>query len=215
MTTRSLLLFTAMVSLFASLGCEGNKPAPKTEAAPAAATKAPEAPTFYTGREAFQRMYAAAHLWAPDARPYRLQSDVTKESTGQDGKSGVWRAGFASASRRSIKAFVWSGIHSDDAPAPGVSSGTEDTYNPSNSSTQVFDAGFLKIDSDKAFEAAQPHGGAKIIKANPKQTVNYLLEWNPSENVLMWHVIYGPNRSEAKLSVSVNASTGAYLRVDK
>ena len=214
MNKRSLMLFTIMLALFAFFACEGNKPAASKEAAPAA-SKAPEAPTFYTGREAFQRMYAAAHLWAPDARPYRLQSEVTNESTGQDGKSAIWRAGFASPSRRTIKAFLWSGSHAEGAPSAGVSSGTEDTYSPSNSSTLVFDPSFLKTDSDKAFEAAQPHGGEKITKANPKQVVNYLLEWNPAENMLIWHVIYGPSRSEAKLSVSVNASTGAYLRVDK
>ena len=49
-------------------------------------------------------------------------------------------------------------------PERGVSHGTEDTYNPSNSSTHVFDMQFLKIDSDKAFTEAQKHGGEALLE---------------------------------------------------
>ena len=160
-------------------------------------------------------MYVAAHLWAADARPYNLQSTPFKDYTGSDGKAVIWRAGFASVARRSIKSFLWSGVKSEDAPAPGVSSGVEDTYNPRNSSTLVFDSAFLKVDSDKAFDLAEKHGGEKLTKANPKQPIAYMLDWNPQENILTWHVIYGASAAEAKLRVAVNASTGAFLRVEK
>jgi hypothetical protein len=182
---------------------------------PPEAKKEEHAAVAYTGREAFQKMYTSAHLWAPDARPYNLQSSTFKDYTGQDGKAVIWRAGFASPARRSIKAFLWSGVRDPDAPSPGVSSGVEDTYSPNNSSTQVFDAAFLKVDSDKAYGIAQQHGGEKLTKANPKQPVVYLLDWDPRENVLTWHVVYGPSESEAKLKVAVNASTGAFERVEK
>lgn len=213
---RKISLALSIAFLLGLLACSSGTP-PKPAASTSAPVKKeePAAPVAYSGREAFQKMYAAAHLWAPDARPYRLESSAFKDFTGNDGKAVIWRAGFASAARRSIKAFVLSGAHSDDAPSFGVSSGTEDTYNPSNSSTQVFDPSFLKVDSDKALEPAQKHGGEKILKQDPKEPVLYLLDWNPRENILTWHVIYGNNPSDAKLRVAVNASTGAFERVEK
>jgi hypothetical protein len=208
------LLFALLTTLIA---CQGSPSKPASSAAPApAAPKKEEQPAVaYTGREAFQKMYTAAHLWAPDARPYNLQSSPFKDHTGKDGKAVIWRAGFASPTRRYIKAFLWSGAHSEDAPSPGVSSGTEDTYNPRNSSTQVFDPAFLKTDSDKAFEMAEKHGGEKLTKANPKQPIVYLLDWNSQENILTWHVMYGTGPSDAKLKVAINASTGGFERVEK
>ncbi len=170
---------------------------------------------LYTAREGFQKMYNTAHMWAPDARPYRLESSVFKGNNGEGGKAVIWRAGFASAARRSIKAFIWAGTRDTDGPGFGVSAGTEDTYNPSNTSTQIFDPAFLKIDSDKALAVAQEHGGDKLTKKDPKQPVIYLLTWNPAKNELVWHVIYGPSESDAKLRVAVNASTGGFEKVEK
>ena len=212
---RKISLAISFALLLTLLACTSSTPEkPSSSAAPEAKKEAPAA-VAYSGREAFQKMYTSAHLWAPDARPYNLQSSAFKEYIGQDGKAVIWRAGFASPARRSIKAFLWSGVRDPDAPAPGVSSGVEDTYSPTNSSTLVFDSAFLKVDSDKAFEVAQQHGGEKLTKANPKQPVVYLLDWNPRENVLTWHVLYGTSLSDAKLKVAVNASTGAFERVEK
>jgi hypothetical protein len=209
-----LLLVTAMGAILSLNACQSTPEKPTTSAA-TPKKEAPAAAVLYTGREAFQKMYTAAHTWAADARPYNLQSVPFKDFNGQDGKAVIWRAGFASAGRRSIKSFQWSGVKDPDAPEPGVSSGVEDTYNPRNSSTQVFDSAFLKVDSDKASEVAQKHGGEKLTKSNPKQPISYLLDWNPQENILTWHVIYGNSSSEAKLRVAVNASTGAFERVEK
>jgi hypothetical protein len=34
-------------------------------------------------------------------------------------------------------------------------------------------------------------------------------------NELVWHVVYGESRDNAKLKVAVNASTGEFLRIEK
>jgi hypothetical protein len=208
-----VLLAASLLGLGLLLACESKPAQPAAEQK--AAKPKDTTPVLYTGREAFQKMYIAARGWAGDARPFRLQSEPTKESSGKDGQATLWRAGFASASRRFIKMFVWSGSHLPDGLGFGISSGAEDTYNPSNASTQVFDMQFLKVDSDKAFEVAQQHGGDKLTKKDPSQSIYYLLEWNPAENNLLWHVVYGPSRLDAKLVVAVNATTGAFLRVEK
>jgi len=175
----------------------------------------PEGPELITGRSAFQKVYIAARGWKPDAKPYRLDSMATSDGNGHDGKWAVWRGSFASATQRSVKSYTWSGSAADGAPARGVNPGIEDSYNPSNSTTQVFDMAFLKIDSDQAFGTAQKHGGDKVLEKAPDTPVIYVCDWNHNTNELVWHVIYGANREGAKLTVSVNASTGEFIRVEK
>ncbi len=175
----------------------------------------PEGPELQTGRSAFQKVYIAARGWQQDAKPYRLDSMATSDGNGHDGKWAVWRGSFASASRRATKSYTWSGSAAEGAPSRGVNPGIEDSYNPSNSSTQIFDIAFLKIDSDQAFATAQKHGGDKVLEKAPDTPVIYVCDWNHNTNELVWHVIYGANREGAKLTVSVNASTGEFIRVEK
>lgn len=175
----------------------------------------PKAPELVTGRSAFYKAYIAARGWAADAKPFRIESTASSEGNGQDGKWAVWRTEFASASQRASKPYFWSGSNAADAPSRGVSPGPEDNYNPSNASTQIFDAAFLKIDSDQAFATAQKHGGDKLLEKDPATIVNYVCDWNHNTNELVWHVIYGANRETAKLTVAVNASTGDFIRAEK
>ncbi|HEX4783389.1 MAG TPA: hypothetical protein VH350_03545 [Candidatus Sulfotelmatobacter sp.] len=195
-----------LLALLAGCNSEPTKPAEPPK---------PEAPELISGRSAFQKVYIAARGWAPDAKPYRLESTATSDGNGHDGKWAVWRGSFASASRRSEKSYTWSGSAADGAPARGVNPGNEDSYSSSNSSTQVFDMAFLKKDSDEAFATAQKHGGDKVLEKAPDTPVIYVCDWNHNTNELVWHVIYGATREGAKLTVSVNASTGEFIRVEK
>jgi len=201
-------LLVALLALLGACSSESNKPAEPEKPE----TKGPE---LITGRSAFQKVYIAARGWKPDAKPYRLESTATSDGNGHDGKWAVWRGSFASASQRSVKSYTWSGSAADGAPARGVNPGIEDSYNPSNSNTQVFDIAFLKIDSDQAFGTAQKHGGDKVLEKAPETPVIYVCDWNHNTNELVWHVIYGASRDGAKLTVAVNASTGEFIRVEK
>src|SRR5262249_10536070 len=164
---------------------------------------------------AFQKLYIAARSWAHDAQPFRLESQLMPDSKGKDGKADVWRASFASPAGRSAKPYLWSGTDAPDAPARGVSPGTEDTYSPTNASTTVFDGAFLKVDSDKALDVAKQHGGDKILEKDPDAPILYVLDWNRASNELVWHVMFGTSRDDAKLRVAVNATTGEFIRVEK
>jgi hypothetical protein len=172
-------------------------------------------PQYETGRTAFQRMFLAGRLWAADVRPFRLESQFTADAPTAEGKAGLWRASFASPSKRAMKMFVWSGLVGPDTPEQGVSFSAEDSWSPSNTSTQPFDIAFLKTDSDKAYEIAQKNGGEKLTKKDPKQPVTFLLSWDGAQNQLIWHVLYGDNPSEAKLRIAVDATSGEFLRVEK
>jgi hypothetical protein len=194
--------FAAILALGFMSGCssEPTKPA-ITE------TPQPKAPEAITGSSAFYKCYISARGWAPDAQPFRVESQPTADSKGRDGKAGAWRAGFASATLHSTKAYTWSN--------GDISHGVDDTYSPANSSTQIFNVQFLKADTDKAFAIAQEHGGEKLLQKEPDTPVFYILEWNRQENNLLWHVIYGTDRATAKLRVAVNASSGEFSRVEK
>jgi hypothetical protein len=203
-------LLMAMFALLVMAGCSSEPSPPVQTEKPQ-----PKGPEFLTGRAAFQRVFIAARGWARDAQPYRIESMVTADSKGKDGKSAVWRASFASALQHGVKPYVWSGDDAPDAPPRGISPGTEDNYSPSNSSTQIFDTNFLKIDSDKALEVAQKHGGEKLLAKEPNTPIFYVLDWSKPTTELIWHVIYGANRNEAKLKVAVNASGGEFIRLEK
>ncbi|HKN16904.1 MAG TPA: hypothetical protein VJX47_08180 [Candidatus Sulfotelmatobacter sp.] len=199
-------ILLSVLALF--VACESNTKPPGTK-------PEPKGPELLTGRAAFQKVFIAARNYAADVKPFRIESVPTADGDGHNGKSAVWRASFASATQRGVKPFIWSGSNAPDAPSRGVSPGNEDVYNPSNASTQIFDVAFLKVDSDQAFDVAQKHGGDKILEKDPSTLVLYVCDWNHNTNELTWHVVYGPSRDAAKLTVAVNASSGEFIRVEK
>jgi hypothetical protein len=203
------VLAAALVVLALLAGCDSN-----TATAPQAKPE-PKPPEQLTGRAAFQKVFIAARNYAADVKPFRIESTPSTDGNGRDGKSAIWRASFASAIQHGVKPFFWSGSNAPDAPSRGVSPGNEDTYNPSNASTQIFDVAFLKVDSDQAFAEAQKQGGDKVLEKDPTTPVIYICDWNHNTNQLIWHVIYGASRETAKLTVAIDASTGMFVRVEK
>jgi hypothetical protein len=203
------LAAAVLVSLALLAGCDSNSGKP-TQTKPE-----PKPVELLTARAAFQKCFIAARNYAADVKPFRIESTPSTDSNGHDGKSAIWRASFASAMQHGVKPFIWSGTDAPDAPSRGVSPGNEDTYNPRNASTQIFDVAFLKVDSDQAFNEAQKHGGDKVLEKDPATPVLYICDWNHNTNELTWHVIYGGSREGAKLTVAINASTGAFTRVEK
>jgi len=207
---RAYVVFPALLLLGLMAACSSESSKPAEPAKPE--VKAPE---LLTARSGFQKVYVAARSWNQDARPYRIDSIATADGNGRDGKWAVWRGSFASPAQRSAKTFIWSGSTADGAPSRGINPGIEDSYSPNNASTQSWDIQFLKIDSDQALATAQKHGGDKILEKAPDTPVIYVCDWNHNTNQLVWHVIYGSSREGSKLTVSVDASTGEFIRVEK
>ena len=193
-------LIVAILAIVCLAGCSSEPSKPATVEKPA-----PKPPEAITGESALYKCYVPARGWAPDAQPFGVESEITGDFKGRDGKAGSWRVGFASPTRRSVKSYTWS----NGEVTPEV----EDTYNPSNVSTQIFNIQFLKVDSDKALETAQKHGGDQLLEKEPDTPTRYRLDWNRQKNELIWHVLYGADRDSAKLRVAINASTGDFVRV--
>jgi len=201
--------------LTAGCSSSGNKPNESAPATPAAAPPESKAPVPYTGQEAFNRMMGLALKWSPDAQPARLESVLTTETTGQDGKSTIWRGYFASPSRRYTKTIVCSGSRRPDAPPFGVSAeGNEGAYN-AEAASLAFLPLLLKTDTDKAFAIAQQHGGDAILKNNAQQPITYVLLKDRKLNVPVWYVIYGSSETDRKGIGVINATTGAFVSAGK
>jgi hypothetical protein len=197
----------ALLLLAALAGCSSNQKSGSQTPAPSPTPKPTEAET---GRIAFQKMYIQARYWTPDAQGFLLESQPTKEISGIGGTSAVWSAHFGSRARRTAKAFVWSGTDAEDAPSRGTSPSSEDSFSPNNSSTQTFDIGFMKADSNQAFNVAQEHGGKALLDKDATVPVSYRAQWSSRDNTLNWQVIYG----NSKLIVAVDAATGQFIRVE-
>ena len=193
-------------------GCSSKQNADQAQKPAAAGQKQPV--EFVTGREAFQRMYGAARLWAADAQPIRLESQDRAENKA-DGKADVWGATFVSPGRRLMKPYLWSGVAADDAPQPGLTPGNEDGYNPDNASTRPFNISALHMDSDAALTEADKHGGKEQLKKDPKSGVKFALTWDPLKSELVWHVVYGRNENTAPLTIFVDATSGKFLHAAK
>ena len=214
------LAFTVSVVGVALLtaGCGSTESKPKENMAETSATAAPpqsKEPVLYTGQEAFNRMMGLALKWSPDARPARLESVVTTETTGRDGKSTIWRGYFASPLRHSTKTIVCSGSRGPDAPPFGVSAeGNEGLYN-ADAANLAFLPLLVKTDTDKAFALTLQHGGDAILKKNGQLPVMYVLLKDRKQNVPVWYVIYGTSEKERKGIGVINATTGAFVSAGK
>jgi len=196
-------------------GCSSTEEKPSSSPTPAAAPAENKTPVLYTGEEAFNRMMGLALKWSTDAQPARLESVITSEANGQDGKSAIWRGYFASPSRRATKTIVCSGSRQPDAPPFGVSAeGTEGAYN-ADAANLAFLPLLMKTDTDKAFAMAQQHGGDAILKKDAKQPITYVLLKDRKLNVPVWYVIYGTSEKDRKGIGVVNATTGAFISAGK
>jgi hypothetical protein len=198
-------------------GCSSTESKPKesTPEASAAAQTQTKEPVLYTGQEALNRMMGLALRWSTDAQPARLESVLTPETSGQEGKSTVWRGYFVSPSRRSTKTIVCSGSRRPDAPPYGVSAeGNEGSYN-SEAANLAFLPLLVKTDTDKAFAMTLQHGGDAILKKNAQQPVIYVLLKDRKQNVPVWYVIYGTSEKDRKGIGVINATTGIFVSAGK
>lgn len=171
-------------------------------------------PVLYTGKSCFTRMVDQAQRWAPDALPFHVESVPNSEAVGRDGKATVWKAMFASASKKNYRTFTCSGSRLPDQPAVGISAGPESVYSP-NVPELMFHPSYLVTDTDKAFGIAQEKGGKKLLEKQPDLPVAYTADWDARKKQLVWVVIYGGSVNKAKGTGVIDASTGRFLGAAK
>jgi hypothetical protein len=204
----------AIVIAFGVMGLVACGPSTPQSSNTPPATPAPapkKEPVLYTGKSCLSQMAAMAARWAPDALPYHLESHLNTESDGRDGKSTVWQAMFASATRRTYRVFTCSGSRLPDSPPLGVTSTPEAPYSP-NVAQLMFQSFQVSTDSDAAYTMSQQKGGDKLLEKNPKLPILYLLDWDTRNKQLIWVVIYGDSPTSAKGRGVIDATSGKFLR---
>src|SRR5450755_3325120 len=204
------------IAILTACSSSDNKPKESAPEKPAdAAQTESQQPALYTGQQALNRMMGLALKWSPDAQPARLESVLTTETTGKDGKSTVWRGYFASPNRRSTKTIVCSGSRRPDAPPFGVSAGGSEGPYTAEAANLAFLPLLVKTHTDKAFELTLQHGGDAILKKDAQQPVTYVLLKDRKQNVPVWYVIYGTSEKDRKGIGLINATTGAFISAGK
>lgn len=156
--------------------------------------------------------YMAAR-WQSDALPYHLESETNAEANGQDGRSTVWRANFASRSRGLSKTFACSGSLLKSSPPFGVTANKE--FPSAGSTILTFSLLDLTVDSDAAAKIAKEHGGADLIKKNNQQPVYYELGVDARSRRLLWAAVYGTSQSDNQGIAMIEATHPRFLGVFK
>lgn len=164
-----------------------------------------------TGRQAFQRIFPQARVWAPDGMPVLLQSFNLPQVKSENGKAGAWQATFVSASRQRSRIFNWSAIEKGDLHK-GVFPAPEQSASSTSAQDSVFLIAAIRTDSDQAWEVAlQQKDTAAFRTKFPNTPVTFVLEKTRRFPDLTWRVIFGESASTSEYSVYVDATTGKYL----
>jgi hypothetical protein len=166
---------------------------------------------MYTARPCLERMAYMALRWQPDALPYHLQSEPNAEDNGQDGKSSVWRADFASASQGLSKQYMCSGSLLKDSPPHGVTSNHDFPVK----GALTFSLNDLMVDSDAVSKLAMEKLGGDLVKKDASQPVYYELGVDRKAHKLLWAAVYGTDQKSNKGIAVVDAGTPKFLGVLK
>jgi len=210
MNMAKVFAFFSLLSAFLLLSC-ASEPA-KTNPTGAKETTEKREVSLSTARPCMNRMTVMALRWQSDALPYHLESEPNTEATGQDGRSTIWRANFASASRGLAKIFVCSGSLLKNSPPYGVSGNREFPYS-TGTIILTFPPSNLAVDSDIVAKFAQEHGGKDLIKKNAQQPVFYELGIDPKSKKLLWAAVYGTSEKDNQGIAMVDATQPRFLGV--
>src|SRR5579883_107918 len=178
----------------------------KTEKAKEA--KPPEA---LTGRQAFQRMYPQARVWAADAQPMLLRSISLAQVPAPPGKSGAWELTFVSASKARSRVYTYSAVEAEGNLHEGVFAGPDDAWSGPSMDHQPFLIAAIKIDSDEAYNIAAEKS-KDYMKKHPDMPISFVLEQTNRFPDLTWRVIWGESASTSDYSVFVDATMGKFLQ---
>ena len=172
--------------------------------------KAPEPPPqALSGRQAFQKTYPAARLWAGDCQPVRIRSVNLSDPKSSGGKAGAWEVVYVSAARGLSRTYTWSAVEGGNLHE-GVSRGPEESSSAPGED-KPFLAAAIRTDTPEALATATEQSAAFLKKPGNKPQVNFILESTSRFPDPAWRVFWGQSVSAADWSVFVDASTGRFL----
>ena len=196
------------ISILVLLSCS-SQPANVSTSKPAESEKKLE-PALSTALPCLERMAGQAMRWEMDALPYSMESEANEEAIGQDGRSTVWHARFASASASQSKTFNCSGSRLKDSPPLGITGEHHVPYRP-GLTIMTFSRERVAVDSDEAASLATKHGAEEYIKKDPRQPMVFQLGIDPKSNKLIWLAVVGKSQENSKVVIIVDATRPKFL----
>src|SRR5215469_3893853 len=155
--SETLLKAVFAVSALALAACSSG-PATPVAAAKTDADTAKQAPAgppeAIAAKDAYWKMYTLAHSWAADITPVGLKSGEVNGVKNADGKAGVWKAVFASPSKRSMRTLVYAVADQPPDITKGVTAELAEPWAGPTREVMTFQSDDFKIDSDAAFKTA-------------------------------------------------------------
>jgi hypothetical protein len=171
----------------------------------------PSATEPVTAKTAYVAMYRSAYKWAPDVVLLRLNPSDKSGFTSEAGKSGLWEAMFASASKHEYRTFTYAvAAHSPDI-YKGVTVGNGAPWSGPTRDVMPIPAADFTVDSDAAYTAAATDAAAWLKKNTDKKVTTFQLGNGYSFPSPVWYVVWGDKKSGG-YAVFVNATTGKVMK---
>jgi len=171
----------------------------------------PAATESVTAKTAYVAMYKSAYKWSPDVVLLRLNPTDKPGFTFDAGKSGLWEATFASASKHEYLTFTYAvAAHSPDI-YKGVTVGNGAPWSGPTRDVMPIPAADFTVDSDAAYTAAATDAAAWLKKNSDKKVTTFQLGNGYSFPSPVWYVVWGDKKSGG-YAVFVNATTGKVMK---
>jgi len=174
--------------------------APKTESTEKAFPSTP-----VTGKTAFWDLYKAAHSWAADLEPLKLESSSAPGLKNQAGNAAIWTGTFGSSKRREAIMITYAVAAKPPDVTKGINVGHPFPWPGPTKDALTFQTSDLVADSDAAYKAALAKA-EPWLKKHPDKEVSISLGNASRFGTPVWYVLWGD--SKAGYSVYVNAKTG-------
>lgn len=179
-----------------------------TQAGPAKASAPSASPSAVTAKTAFWEMYKAAHSWASDPLPLKVESKRVPGATNAGGKAVMWSATFGSPSRHAAVVYTYSAIAQAPDIRKGVTVANPVPWSGPARDALPFDTGDFAVDSDAIYNAAFAKS-ATWAKAHPDKDVSMSLGNAARFSGPVWYVLWGDSKSG--YAVFVSAKSGAVI----
>lgn len=163
-----------------------------------------------TAKTAYLAIYKSAYKWAPDVVLLRLIPSEKSGFTFAAGKTGVWEATFASASKHEYRVFTYATAAHPPDTYKGVTVGNGVPWSgPTRDVTPIPSADFV-VDSDVAYATAAADAAAWLKKNPDKKVTTFQLGNGYSFPSPVWYMVWGDKKSG--YAVFVNATTGKVMK---
>ena len=163
-----------------------------------------------TAKTAYVAMYKSAYKWSPDVVLLRLNPGQKSGFAFDNGKSGLWEATFASASKHEYRVFTYATTAHPPDIYKGVTVGNGAPWSGPTRDVMPIPSADFAVDSDAAYATAAADAAAWLKKNPDKKVTTFQLGNGYSFPSPVWYVLWGDKKSG--YVAFVNATTGKVMK---